>query len=208
MAKNVKNPSGYHSAGKTLQEKAANFGSFVKQHGWTGSFKTAENGDVNLLAQRGDSESIEICWLKGGGGSVRYTLAGTTVKCHNVSAAAKIAQEPPDINKVQKAVRKRHVAPENGEITPDILDGLQGSLPFDRESTDQEIKLALKDRNIAWINRLSGTVYQAVVGVSKQFKVIRAEDPVRDQISFVEVTPRGILPQFRAVYLNSIVSVG
>jgi hypothetical protein len=207
MAKIVKNPSGYHSSGKTLQEKAHNFGLFVKEYDWSGGYETKENGDVVLNTSRGESEQIQITWFKAGGGTVNYTLAGETVKCRNVSAAALIAQKQPDHSKLRKAARRKRANIEldaDSPIVQDIITAMQGSLPFDRESTPAELKLVLRDKQIAWINRLSGQVQTAVVGVSKQFKV----NEEKRYITFVESVPRGFVPCFRSVYLDSIVSVG
>lgn len=207
MAKTVKNPSGYHSSGKTIQEKANNFGMFVKEHDWSGGYETLQNGDVKLTTKRGENEAIEITWFKAGGGVVNYTLAGETVKCRNVSAAALIAQKQPDHSKLRKAVRRKRANIELDEGSPivqDVITSMQGALPFDRESNPAELKIVLKNKQIAWINRLSGQIHTAVVGVNKQFKV----NEEKRYITFVEVVPRGFVPCFRSVYLDSIVSVG
>lgn len=201
MAKNVRNPSGYHSSGRTLEDKANNFGKFVKQFGWAGKWtKDQETGDVSLFCRRGENETIEIVWFNGGGGIVHYTLAGERIKCHNVSAAAAIAQKEPDATRLRKAIRKRRK--QFGHVTSDMveemLDDAQCSLPFDSESTDDEIKVALNRRSITWINRQSGQVNSAIVG-GKLFKVVRNG---HDYISFVDDFG------FHAVYLDSIVSVG
>lgn len=203
MARNVKNSSGYHSSGKTIQDKAAKFGIFVKQFGWSGSFKTNEDGNVDLVATRGDNETIQITWYKTGGGEVWYTLAGERQRCHNVSAAAKIAQEKPNYDRFNRVMRKRRkkLAVENGEVTPELTDGLQGSLPFDHESSDDEIKLMLLKRSITWVDSL-GRLNTATVNAGKYgdlFKVVRNG---HDYIDFVDEYG------FHSVYLDRIVSVG
>jgi hypothetical protein len=210
MAKNVKNPSGYHSSGRTLKDKANNFGSFVKQFGWGGCWKEESNGNIALIATRGDNEEIEIIWYKTPqpgepNGEVWYTFAGQSKRCHNVAEAAKIAQSPPDPNTVRKAIRSKRQ--ENGEMTPEMIESLQGSLPFDHESSDEELKLVLFHKDITWINRLSGRTRSAMIGGRRHFKVVRREDK-HDYIDFVSVPPRGEIPVFYAVYLDSIVSVG
>ena len=202
MAKNVKNPSGYHSSGRTLEDKANNFGKFVKQFGWAGKWtKDQESGNVSLFCRRGENETIEIVWHYGGGGTVHYTLAGERIKCHNVSAAAAIAQKEPDATRLRKAIRKRRrqLGVVDPEAVTEMLDDAQCSLPFDHESTDAEIKVALFNRSITWINRQSGQVSSAIVK-GKLFKVVRRTG--RAYIDFVDDYG------FHAVYLDSIVSVG
>lgn len=202
MAKNVKNPSGYHSSGRTLEDKANNFGKFVKQFGWAGKWtKDQEAGHVSLFCRRGENETIEIVWHYGGGGTVHYTLAGERIKCHNVSAAAAIAQKEPDATRLRKAIRKRRrqLGVVDPEAVTEMLDDAQCSLPFDHESTDAEIKVALFNRSITWINRQSGQVSSAIVK-GKLFKVVRRTG--RAYIDFVDDYG------FHAVYLDSIVSVG
>jgi hypothetical protein len=210
MAKNVKNPSGYHSSGKTIKDKANNFGAFVKQFGWSGSWSVDDKtGNVILFATRGDSdESIEIIWYKTPqsgepNGEVWYTLAGQNRRCHNVAEAAKIAQEPPNPAKMLGVRSKRQ---SNGEMTTEEMEALQGSLPFDHESSDEEIKLVLFQKEITWVNRLSGRMRTEIVGGRRHFKVVRRDDK-HDYIDFVSVPPRGELPVFYAVHLDSIVSV-
>jgi hypothetical protein len=206
MSKKVLNPSGYHSSGRTIQEKANNFGMFVKEYDWTGGYETLDNGNVKLITTRGESEVIEITWFKTGGGTVFYTLAGEKVKCRNVSAAALIAQKQPDHSKLRKAVRRKRASIEVGSdiVAQDLIDSLQGSLPFDHESTDAELKLVLKNKQIAWINRISGNIHTAVVTINKQFKV----DRDKHNITFIDGTGAGAFPAFRSVCLDSIVSVG
>lgn len=202
MAKNVRNPSGYHSSGRTLEDKANNFGKFVKQFGWAGKWtKDQETGHVSLFCRRGENETIEIVWHYGGGGTVHYTLAGERIKCHNVSAAAAIAQKEPDATRLRKAIRKRRrqLGVVDPEAVTEMLDDAQCSLPFDHESTDAEIKVALFNRSITWINRQSGQVSSAIVK-GKLFKVVRRTG--RAYIDFVDDYG------FHAVYLDSIVSVG
>lgn len=202
MAKNVRNPSGYHSSGRTLEDKANNFGKFVKQFGWAGKWtKDQETGHVSLFCRRGENETIEICWHFGGGGTVYYNLAGERIKCRNVSAAASLAQKEPDTSRLRRAIRKRRR--QLGHVTTDMVEDMLGeaqcSLPFDHESTDAEIKVALFNRSITWINRQSGQVSSAIVK-GRMFKVVRQTG--RAYVDFVDDYG------FHAVYLDSIVSVG
>lgn len=214
MARNVKDPSGYHSSGRTLQEKAANFGTFVKEYGWTGKYTTDSDGNVDLTMTRGDNEAIAICWYAGGGGLVNYTLAGNVLKCNNVSAAAKIAKDKPDPTRFRTAVRKRTAT---SEYTPDMLDGLQGSLPFDHESDDDEIREVLLGKTITWISTFAGSVQTAEVSPKpKHFRVVRNG---HDYINFVYPVPARVMARFgkehmeadtygfRSVYLDRIVGV-
>jgi hypothetical protein len=218
MARNVKDPSGYHSAGRTLQEKATNFGTFVKQFGWKGNFETDADGNVDLTAKRGDNEVITITWYKGGGGEVWYTLAGQRIKCNNVSAAAKIAKDDPDPSRFRRAVRKRKTDSAVEEFTPEMLEDLQGSLPFDHESSDAEIQEVLLGRTLTWINLTTGKVETAEVSDKpKHFSVCRNG---HDYVNFVYPIPARVLSRwgkdhmesdtygFRSVYLDRIVSVG
>jgi hypothetical protein len=215
MSKNVVNPSGYHSSGRTLQEKATNFGLYVKQFGWKGNFTTDADGNVDLVATRGENEQITITWYAGGGGLVTYILAGDSIKCNNVSAAAKIAKEKPDPSRFRRAVRKRKV---DEDYTPEMLEDLQGTLPFDHDSTDDEIRAALLGKTITWINRFSGQVETADVSPKpNHFSVCRNGN---DYINFVYPIPARVMSRwgkehmesdtygFRSVYINRIVSVG
>ncbi len=187
--KNVVNPSGYHSSGRTLAEKATNFGAYVKPYGWAGSWKTAENGNVLLTANRGENEFIEIEWFKGGGGTVWYTLAGERIKCHNVSGAALIAQNEPDPNRLKRAVRSRKRSGNTDLIKSEYdFDGL----------TDREIKDALYKKRITWVNSMSGEPYTAMMTGRRHFKVVRNG---HDYVEFTDDYG------FHAVYLDRIVSV-
>lgn len=227
MARVIKNPSGYHSKGRTAREKASHFGAYAKEHGWTGKWSEDEDtGLLHLFARRGESETIDIWWIIENGAAHPdmlpiYTLAGEKIKCRNVSAIAVIAAKSADENRLKKAVRKQKRQwgiQESGEkVTKEQIELLQTTLPFDHESTDQEVLDALYGRTITWVNRISGETDSATVGGNtKHCKVIRNG---HDQISFVNPIPQRVLAQFgkaqmdcdtygfRAVYLDSIVSV-
>ena len=216
MARVIKNASGYVSHGRTAGEKAANFGEWAKQNGWSGTMNE-EDGRLHLFARRGEVETIDIWWFLNGSLDTSrlpmYTLAGEPIKLRNVSAAAKVAASEPDTSRLRKAARKQRRQLDGAtNVAPEDIDsyiaGMQGSLPFDHESTDEEIKVALKGRTISWINRRSGEVHSATVSDSpKHFKVVRNG---HDYIDFVYPVPRRTAIEtygFRAVYLDSIVSV-
>ena len=203
--KNVVNPSGYHSSGRTLPEKANNFGAYVKQFGWAGSWKIdPETGNVILTANRGENEIIQIEWYKGGGGEVWYTLAGERIKCHNVSGAALIARNEPDLTRLKRAVSKKRKS--MGKLSQDesamLVSDIQGTLPFDHESDDVELKTVLMGRTITWLTS-TGVLFTAKVGAGKKrnmFKVVRSNG--KSYIDFVDEFG------FHSVYLDRIVSVG
>ena len=221
MTRVVKNPSGYVSHGRTAAEKADNFGKYAKSHGWQGKWSAKEEPHVvHLFCRRGESETIDIWWHANGSLILDrlpvYTLAGEKIKLRNVSAAAKVVAAEPDMSRLRKATRKQRrqmngdgpVKLSEDEIS-DYIAGMQGSLPFDHESTDEELKAVLKGRTVTWVNRFSGQLNSAVVSDNpKQFKVIREPKP---QVHFVYPVQRRTMIDtfgFRAVYLDSIVSVG
>lgn len=219
MSRVIKNPSGYHSRGRTAVEKAVNFGQHAKAHGWTGKQTLDEETGVrHLFARRGESETIDIWWIEDTGAAHPdmlpiYTLAGEKIKCRNVSAVAAIAAKEPDTSRLRKAARKQRRKFDSPTVLSeeeidDYIVSMQGTLPFDQESTDEEIKVALKGRTISWVNRMSGQVNSALVSDNpKHFSVIRNG---RDYVNFVYPVQRAHEYEtygFRAVYLDSIVGV-
>lgn len=193
----VKNPSGYTSKGRTPQDKAANFGQYLKPLGWLGKWSTdEETGVVHLFARRGEAETLDI-WWQANGACIQeqlpiYTLAGERIKLRNVSAAAKIAAAEPDTSRLRKAVRKKNRSIENGNpVVVPLTDRFEGM-------TDDEIEKALLGKTIAWVNSISGELDSAEVLGRKTIKVYRNG---RDQIHFTDYSG------FHAVYLNAIVSV-
>lgn len=224
MTRVIKNPSGYHSRGRSAREKAAHFGSYAKEHGWTGKWSEDDDtGLLHLFARRGENETIDIWWIMNNGAAHPdmlpiYTLAGEKIKCRNVSAVAAIAAKSPDENRLKKAVRKQKRQMGAGEpVSQEHIEALQGSLPFDHESTDDELKDVLVGATVVWINRWSGETDTAQISTDpKHFKVARNG---HDYISFVNPIPQRVLAQFgkaqmdcdtygfRSVYLDSIVSV-
>lgn len=207
MARVVRNPSGYVSKGRTAAEKADNFGKYAKANGWQGKWSSKEEPHVvHLFCRRGESETIDIWWHANGSLILDrlpvYTLAGERIKLRNVSAAAKIVAGQPDTSRLRKAVRKQRKqlgVVETPEEAAELLASVQGSLPFDHESTDAEIKAVLNNKSIMWINRISGQLNTATVG-GKQFKIVNSDCP--RQIHFCDSFG------YHAVYLDSIVSVG
>lgn len=162
---------------------------------------------VHLFCRRGESETIDIWWDWNGSLILDrlpvYSLAGERIKLRNVSAAAKIVAGQPDTSRLHKAVRKQRRSlgvVETPEEAAEILASVQGSLPFDHESTDDEIEFALFKKDITWINRISGQLHSAHVGGANLFRVSNGDCP--RQITFVDDYG------FHSVYLDSIVSVG
>lgn len=104
----VRNPSGYHSKGSTPKDKANNFGKFIKEFGWSGSWQEdPDTGDITLVAKR-DNEKIEAYWNNPiPWPEVFYTLGGNRIKCRNISMAAKLAQETPNAERAMRAHRRK-----------------------------------------------------------------------------------------------------
>jgi hypothetical protein len=218
MARSVKNPSGYVSKGRGALEKARNFAEHCKDHGWTGKISEDEPHVVHLFARRGEVETIDIWWHANGSLMLDrlpiYTVAAERIKLKNVSAAAVRVSNDPDAARMAKAVRRqrRQLEGPNG-MEPDgnideYITAVCGSLPFDHESTDDEIKTVLLGRAITWVNRQSGQLDSAVISSNpKQFKVVRNG---HDYVDFVQAAATGFSQYgdgFKAVYLDSIVSV-
>ena len=172
---------------------------------------SSQDDDVRLFARRGDSETLNFVWINGcWSGESHYTLAGEKIKCHNLSAASKIVQGKPDPDRLRKATRKlkRQTGIEysgGGPISDSDIDSLRGSLPFDAESSDDEIEAVLHKRSITWVNTISGQVQDSVrVDVDKQFKIVRKNGNEKMKGDFITFcTTEG----YRAVYLKSIVAV-
>lgn len=175
----VHNPSGYHSSGATHKDKVNNFARFIKDFGWTGSWKEDEDSDIlTLNATRGDNERIDIEWpATQWWPDVWYTFAGNTIKCRNISHAAKIAQDLPDADAMRRASqrRKRRISlPLSsgpaiaipGDPGESLVESLATSLPWDKESPPDEVKTALlkhKNTTITWVNRLTGNVKSGMI---------------------------------------------
>jgi hypothetical protein len=81
---------------------------------------------------------------------------------------------------------------------------LRGSVPFDAESTDDEIEAVLHKRSITWINTISGQVDSARIDADKQFKIVRKNGNEKIKADFVTFC---CAEGYRAVYLKSIVAV-
>jgi len=175
MERVIRNPSGYRSHGSTAMDKAAHFGDYAKAYGWKGGWTTTD-GMLNLQASRGDNETMSISWNEETGKFIEavYTLAGDSIKCQNVSAAANIAAKPPSAERLKTAVRKR--TPDKVEAAAETIAAVQGTLPFDHESSDEEVKAVLNNKSIVWVNRISGALSSALVG-GKMFRVVNYGAP-------------------------------
>jgi hypothetical protein len=221
------NPSGYHSYGRTKQEKLINFGLFIKDFGWTGEWRQDEETEMLFLkATRGDSERIDIEYpANQGWPDVYYTFAGNTIKCRNVSHAAKFAQATPDPEKMRRSSRRLSRArrrasalgnsgavgtgaqgtgePDDGGAD-DLVSVLGTTLPFDKESGIEDVILALKQhRNptIVWVNRISGRVESAMMRTGKRHNKVCMNKEGKVIIEFTD--ERG----FHAVYVERIVAI-
>lgn len=212
----VRNPSGYHSHGKTHKEKVFNLGKHIKQFGWEGSWEQ----DVDVLKatmKRGESESIIIWWPDDQWWpDVTYNYAGSSLKCRNISHAAKIASEKPDASRMRKSGRRMR-SKLNG-ITQGIGTGASGdtssadelisemstTLPFDKESTPEEIRAVIKTHinpTLIWVNRLTGRVESDIIKTwSRHLKVTKNKDG-KTIIHFVGMNC------FHAVYVDSVIGV-
>lgn len=192
----------FRTRGGDAAGKAVNFAEYAKTYGWSGKWDTSD-GMLRLAAHRGDNEFIDIEWDSETGKFIgaSYTLAGETIDCHNVSAAAAIAAKAPDADRLRTAARKHRKqlgTPDTVQDVADLIASISGTLPFDHESTDEEIKAKLNGKRVAWVNRMSGMMYSAVVG-GKMFKVVGNNE--HRYIDFADSFG------YHAVYLNSIVSV-
>ena len=212
----VKNQSGYHSHGKTHKEKVFNFGKHIKQFGWSGEWKQPE-GDPILRAtmKRGNAETISIEWPDDQWWpDVFYSYAGETIKCRNISAAAKIAAEKPNAERMRKSVGKkrsggRRIAEafaaatgNSDETTAELIDALRTTLPFDSESTPEEIKAIIKTKvnpTIVWVNRLSGAAEQDYIKTWSRHLKITENKEGKKIINFVGGH------QFHSVYVDSVI---
>jgi hypothetical protein len=215
----IKNPSGYHSKGRTNKEKAVNFGLFIKEYGWSGKWEEdEETKDVILIAARGQGEQIDIRWYSNIPlQDVFYTYAGDSIKCRNVSGVALIAQEPPSQERMRSAARKGRSqlgsrisvavpseAGNSGSSADELIAVMATTLPFDRESTPEEIKSVLKKRRnptITWINRLSGGVSQDIAKTWSRYLKVEANKDGKVIIHFVGEFG------FHSVYLDSVIGV-
>lgn len=196
--------------GKDGARKAQRFGEYAKAQGWTGKWSEYFEGDVavvHIYCLRGDNERLDLWWHDGSVIDVPvYTLAGTKITCRNVSAAAKVIAEQPSAERIKRSVRSRaksvDLTLEEGDIvTPEIIDQLRGSLPFDGESDDGELEAVLHNRKITRVNRLSGQVNEFYINADRKFKVVRREVASEDYVEFIDATG------WHAVNLRSIVSV-
>ena len=141
----IKNPSGYHSHGKTPEEKVHNFALFIKEHGWTGTWQRDEESRIlTLKASNGDNEKIDIEWPEGQWWpDVWYSFAGNTIKCRNISHAAKLAQEPPDQDAMRRAASKRKkVALRHSVVGPNraATGRTESGLPLDLPSPSSGLR--------------------------------------------------------------------
>jgi hypothetical protein len=215
--RNIRNPSGYHSSGATHKDKVNNFALFIKDFGWTGKWKEDEDSLIlTLIASRGDNERIDIEWpAPQWWPDVWYTFAGNTIKCRNISHAAKLAQALPDAETLRRASRRRRRSISlplssgpaiaiPGESVESLTESLLTSLPFDKESTVEEVVAALRrHRNptIVWVNRISGDVNSAMMRTGKRHNSVTANKEGKVIIQFTD--EHG----FHAVYVESIVGI-
>jgi hypothetical protein len=228
----IKNKTPYHSNGNTIMEKLCNFATFLKNEcdGWTGKIWVDDNSGIHYLqAFRDDNEKIEIEWPTVTWPIILHTIANHTIKCRNVSHAAKIAYAEPDTSRLKRAGRGRRVDPLGGRLqdaqslapgrnspdrvtgTPDDSEALEAIVaatksyvPFDKESTKEEVEAELKrlrNPNIVWIGPLTHRVNSALVKTrSKHFKV---NENKNGKIVLHFADDFG----FHAVYADSIIAV-
>ena len=212
----VKNPSGYHSFGATHKDKVNNFAKFINDFEWTGKWYVDDDSEIlHLNATRGDNERIDIEWPETQWWpDVWYTFAGNTIKCRNISQAAKLAQELPDAERMRRAshrARRSISLPLAsgpaiaivGDPADELISSLTTSVPWDTESKAGEVKAALlKHRNttITWVNRISGKVNSAMIK-PRNFKVTTTKEG-KVVIQFADDFG------FHACYADSVIGVG
>jgi hypothetical protein len=227
----VRNPSGYHSSGKSPKEKVHNFAMFIKPFGWTGKWRIDEDSHIlHLNATRDDNEKIDIEWPESQWWpDVWYTFAGATIKCRNISHAAKIAQAEPDPERMRRVSRRRFSGgkaaslrgarrpgerlsraegrsdgPNENDAGEAIVAALKGYVPFTHESTAEEVDVELKSYKvptITWVNRMTGAVHTTMIKTrSKHFRITKNGDG-KVIINFTDEFG------FHAVYANSVIGV-
>lgn len=228
----IYNKTPYRSHGKDIRETLANFATFLRNEcdGWSGKIWRDEDSGIHYMqAFRDDNEKIEIEWPTTTWPVILHTIANHTIKCRNVSHAAKIAYAEPDIDRLKRAAKRRRSVSRLGAVPapsdplagenrpgrgpvpasdPDAATGDLGTLksyvPFTKESTAEEVKQELihfRNPSITWINRLTGAVATAMVKTrSKHFKV--AENKAGQVIiSFADEYG------FKSVYAASVIGV-
>jgi hypothetical protein len=191
------NPSGYHSKGKTIKDKANNFGMFIKEFGWTGGWKESpETGTITLIATR-DNERIEVYWNPPNPwpDEVSYFYGGTKLKLKNVSAAAKLAQETPDADRTRRGFRRRN----NGMSVALSSEPVRPVLDYLEDAPEDDIASAIIGDSITWINSLTGDTESDRI-LPRQFKVTANKDG-RTIIHFCGDFG------FHAVYLDAVVNI-
>jgi len=227
----VHNPSGYHSSGKDHKEKVHNFCLFIKDFGWTGKWKQDDDAEIlHMNATRDDNEKIDIEWPDNQWWpDVWYTFAGATIKCRNISHAAKIAQTEPDPERMRRSARRRSYGvtgaslqgssrpgsglsragvgsgdPDAADAGEAIVAALKGYVPFTHESTAEEVHVELKSYKvptITWVNRMTGAVNTAMIKTkSRHFRITKNGDG-KVIINFADEFG------FHAVYANSVIGV-
>jgi hypothetical protein len=192
----VRNPSGYHSKGATPKDKANNFGKFIKDFGWSGSWREdPETGDITLVAKR-DNEMIEAYWNNPiPWPEVFYSLGGNRIKCRNISMAAKLAQETPNADRARRGFRRAKSASPvaNGSGPGKAL------LNYLEDASEDDIAGALVGDTVTWTSALGGEPQTDRI-LPKQFKVT-ANKEGRTIIHFCGDFG------FHSVYLDAIVNV-
>lgn len=220
----IRNPSGYHSKGKTPKEKVVNFASFIKQFDWTGAWRVDPETDIlHLNARRGDNERIDIEWpATQWWPDVWYSLAGDSIKCRNISAAAKLAQDPPDADRMRRSAQRKRNGKSaslatglarpglaNGTAEPELtgdelIASLTSSVPWDKDSGVRDVALALMEcRNpeVTWVNTLTGVVHTAVIKTGNRNNKITETKDGKVIITFADQYG------FHSVYANSVIRV-
>lgn len=213
----IRNPSGYHSFGATHKDKVNNFARFIKDFGWTGQWKENEDSDIlTLNAIRGDNERIDIEWpATQWWPDVWYTFASNSIKCRNISHAAKLAQGRPDAEAMRRASRRRRRSIPRasssgpaiaipGEPVESLAESLATSLPWDKESSVEEVVAALRQhRNptITWVNRISGDINTATMRTGKRHNSVTTNKEGKVIIQFTDENG------FHACYADSVIGL-
>lgn len=196
-------PSGLHPKIVSLVEYAIGAG-------WKAEVTEPIPGKSAIVTATREDEAIDVMFINGVLDTDQmptYTIGQRTVKLRNVSAAKKQMEVPPqEALKVAASVsvrRERKVRDKDEEGQPRELSII---VPWDNESTDEEILEFVKGRRIIWRNSVSGTYDEASVfphGMKKHkhLQIVESRDG-RKVLNWASVEGG-----FRSVFIDAIVQV-
>ena len=185
--------------------KAEAYAAVAEAAGWTPVLTT--EGDLITATTTRGSETIMIHW-KGTRfvDDATYTNGSQSLTLRNVSAARQKMADSPDVaaRGASKAIigkGKRKVALDDED--EHAVAAKRAQLPFDSNSSDEEVFKALGGKTIVWRNSRTREVERAVVAVNPGEKLLKMDvKGSRRVFSFCSV--KG---PFRSVYLDAILEV-